>query len=98
MVGCRGSAGRPCAVGGPEARRLTTRPPRRPSLLADIARQKCKDLVGNFAECAQANGLGVVLFCRTQLKEMNACLKSHTTKDILTEYKQMRLKELGESP
>ena len=34
--------------------------------LNHIARKNCDDQLRAFAECAKANGLGVVLFCRSQ--------------------------------
>ena len=39
------------------------------------AERACKPLIAAFAECCKEKSLTVVFFCRTQLHDMNDCLK-----------------------
>eukprot|EP00613_Pedinella_sp_CCMP2098_P003139 CAMPEP_0171639018 /NCGR_PEP_ID=MMETSP0990-20121206/29402_1 /TAXON_ID=483369 /ORGANISM="non described non described, Strain CCMP2098" /LENGTH=92 /DNA_ID=CAMNT_0012212553 /DNA_START=46 /DNA_END=324 /DNA_ORIENTATION=+ len=56
-----------------------------------IARNKCDETIKTFAECAQANGLGVVFFCRQKNNAMNECLHQFTNEDAFEEFKRSKL-------
>ena len=43
--------------------------------LGVAAQAKCKDRIRRFAECCSDKTFTVVFACRTELNEMNACLK-----------------------
>jgi hypothetical protein len=45
--------------------------------LANQAREKCSALTTAFGNCAKANGMGVVLFCREENMLMQRCLDKY---------------------
>jgi Cytochrome c oxidase biogenesis protein Cmc1 like len=62
--------------------------------LKEDAKEKCKDYIKTFAECAKKEGLLVVFQCRSQLKEMNGCMAIHNGPEAWQRYKEEHKEEL----
>eukprot|EP00850_Spirogloea_muscicola_P016720 SM000138S00027 [mRNA] locus=s138:59575:60125:- [translate_table: standard] len=52
-----------------------------------VAVERCRAPLAAFADCARGRVLSVVWACRQQARDMNACLKEHTTDEILEDLK-----------
>lgn len=59
------------------------------------AKEKCKDYIKSFAECASEQGLMVVINCRDKLKSLNSCMELHNGDEAWQKYKQEHKEELA---
>lgn len=58
------------------------------SKLKQKALKRCDALVRTYVECTKERTLSVVWACRDPLRDMNACLQQHTTKEELDKLKK----------
>lgn len=58
--------------------------------LSMIATKQCDSLLKAFSDCAQEQGLLVVLRCRQQNRAMNECLHQYTNEKAFEDYKRQR--------
>lgn len=63
--------------------------------LQEEAKEKCKDLIGTFAMCAQEQGLWVVFNCRSKMRAVNECLATHNSEEAWQKYKEEHKEELA---
>jgi hypothetical protein len=62
--------------------------------MKEDAKEKCKEYIKTFAECAKKEGLFVVFQCRSELKEMNGCMAIHNGPEAWQKYKEAHKEEL----
>lgn len=60
----------------------------------DIAIDKCRDHIKDFAQCAQEKGLMVVWSCRGFNKKMNECMFQYNSDEAWERYKEEHMDEL----
>ena len=63
------------------------------SLFLHEARERCKDEMTAFAQCAKAAGFMVVFRCRDAQSAANACVKQHSSDEKYAEYKRTKKEE-----
>mmetsp|Transcript_15525 Transcript_15525/g.22817 ORF Transcript_15525/g.22817 Transcript_15525/m.22817 type:complete len:129 (-) Transcript_15525:1481-1867(-) len=59
----------------------------------DLAMQKCKPEIRDFAECAQESGLWVVFKCRDKNAAIYECMKIHNSDEGFEKYKKENREE-----
>mmetsp|Transcript_20408 Transcript_20408/g.26061 ORF Transcript_20408/g.26061 Transcript_20408/m.26061 type:complete len:117 (+) Transcript_20408:112-462(+) len=57
------------------------------------ARDKCKEKVEIFVECARENNLLVIFKCRQQNREMNDCVGQYTSEAKWNEYRKKKVRD-----
>lgn len=60
----------------------------------DVALEKCQGPIREFAQCAQEQGLLVVVKCRHLNKAINECMAIHNSNEAFEKYKQENADEL----
>ncbi|KAL0332490.1 UNVERIFIED_CONTAM: hypothetical protein Scaly_2150500 [Sesamum calycinum] len=59
------------------------------------ALKECDRYTARYAECAAGRTLSVVWKCRTQAKELNACLHQYTNDSVLEQMKKEYMLQEG---
>lgn len=60
----------------------------------EMALDKCKEPIREFAQCAQEKGLMVVFSCRHLNKAINDCMALHNSNEAFEKYKEEHADEL----
>jgi len=68
-----------------------TQPPALRSKMKTLATKACDPAVRKFVECSKQHNLSVVWKCRSLNREMNDCVRKHTTDEVLEDIKQQWL-------
>mmetsp|Transcript_10192 Transcript_10192/g.21255 ORF Transcript_10192/g.21255 Transcript_10192/m.21255 type:complete len:95 (+) Transcript_10192:137-421(+) len=58
------------------------------SMMKADALKKCRDFCKDYAECSRDRTVSVIWACSDQFSALNSCLKTHTTKEVLEDYKK----------
>ncbi|XP_011099564.1 uncharacterized protein DDB_G0275933 [Sesamum indicum] len=65
------------------------------SKMKQKALKECDRYTAKYAECAAGRTLSVVWKCRTQAKELNACLHQYTNDSVLEQMKKEYMLQEG---
>jgi Cytochrome c oxidase biogenesis protein Cmc1 like len=63
--------------------------------LKDVAMERCKPQISEFAECSQEKGLMVVVSCRHLFKNVNECMARNNSEEAWQKYKSEHEDEIA---